>query len=102
MDDVERVHLKHQPVKEKVLCRDPICESQGLILNCVNQSKNHVEAVHGIKLRSGKRYKRQIKCPIRKGPKARVVGRGLFGFLIPLIACFLRHLEWKRLWLFAQ
>jgi hypothetical protein len=51
MDHLERVHLKHQPVKEKVVCSRPVCTSRGLVLNNVNHFKNHVQVEHGIRLR---------------------------------------------------
>ncbi|PVH72160.1 hypothetical protein DL98DRAFT_433764, partial [Cadophora sp. DSE1049] len=51
MDHVERVHLKHQPVKEKVVCTHPVCTSRGLVLNNVNHFKSHVQVEHGIRLR---------------------------------------------------
>ena len=51
MDHVESVHLKHQPVTEKVVCNHPVCTSRGLVLNNVNHFKHHVQVEHGIKLR---------------------------------------------------
>ena len=54
MDHVERVHLKHQPVTEKVVCCHPVCVSRGLVLNDVNDFKNHVQVEHGIRLREPK------------------------------------------------
>jgi hypothetical protein len=51
MDHVERVHLKHQPVKEKVVFSHPVRTSRGLVLNNVNHSKNHVQVEHDIRLR---------------------------------------------------
>jgi len=51
MDHVERVHLKHQSVVERVVCHYPVCMSRGLVLNNVEDFKSHVQQEHGIKLR---------------------------------------------------
>ncbi|PQE19423.1 hypothetical protein CJF30_00009884 [Rutstroemia sp. NJR-2017a BBW] len=51
MDHVERVHLKHQSVTERVICHHPVCMSSGLVLKNVNHFKHHVQVEHGIKLR---------------------------------------------------
>jgi hypothetical protein len=51
MDHVERVHLKHQSVTERVTCHHPVCISRGLVLNNVEHFKSHVQKEHGIKLR---------------------------------------------------
>jgi hypothetical protein len=53
MDHVERQHLAFDPA-ETVACRHPICKATGLVLNNVSHFKNHVEVVHGIRLRAKK------------------------------------------------
>jgi hypothetical protein len=51
MDHVERVHLKHQQVTERVVCHHPVCISRGLVLQNVNHFKNLVQVEHGFILR---------------------------------------------------
>ena len=51
MDHVERVHLKHQSIVERVFCHHPVCMSRGLVLNNVQHFKSHVQKEHVIKLR---------------------------------------------------
>lgn len=51
IDHVERVHLKHQPVSERVLCHHPVYVSRNLILHNIQHFKFHVQTEHRIKLR---------------------------------------------------
>jgi hypothetical protein len=59
MDHVE-AHLRREQAEtgsKKVKCRHPVCEVAGLILKHVMDFKNHVESVHGVRLRE-QRYVR--------------------------------------------
>jgi hypothetical protein len=49
MDQVEKVHLKHEPA---IFCHHPVCKSSGLVLSNLMHFKNHVAKVHGITLRA--------------------------------------------------
>jgi hypothetical protein len=54
MDHVE-AHLCRERAEtrsEHVRCRHPVCQATGLVLECVNDFKNHVKEVHGVTLRS--------------------------------------------------
>lgn len=51
MDHVERNHLKGRDPEARIECHHPTCRSQGLVLKHLQHFKNHVESVHGIKLR---------------------------------------------------
>ncbi|KAG4430257.1 hypothetical protein IFR05_014253 [Cadophora sp. M221] len=51
MDHVERDHLKGKDPRAKIECCHPTCKSQGLVLEHLEHFKNHVQSVHGIKLR---------------------------------------------------
>jgi hypothetical protein len=54
MDHVE-AHLRKERAEmrpEQVRCRHPVCQATGLVLECVNDFKNHVKEVHGVTLRN--------------------------------------------------
>ncbi|KAF2181317.1 hypothetical protein K469DRAFT_729448 [Zopfia rhizophila CBS 207.26] len=51
MDHVENVHLKHEPVGGKFVCHHPDCKPLGNFLRDLDEFKNHVQKVHGVKLR---------------------------------------------------
>ena len=51
MDHVERKHLKGKDPDARIECCHPTCKSQGLILEHLQDFKNHIQTVHGIKLR---------------------------------------------------
>lgn len=51
MDHVERVHLRHEPTRGRLICRHPKCKDVG-DLESLNHFKNHVQRVHGVKLRA--------------------------------------------------
>ncbi|KAF2187409.1 hypothetical protein K469DRAFT_725417 [Zopfia rhizophila CBS 207.26] len=51
MDYVEKVHLKHRPAGGKFVCHHPDCKPLGNFLRDLNEFKNHVQKVHGVKLR---------------------------------------------------
>lgn len=56
MDHVE-AHLRREQAEtrsERVRCRHPGCEGEGLVLKNVSDFKNHVESVHGVRLRDPK------------------------------------------------
>lgn len=51
MDHVENVHLRHEKGKAKFVCRHPECRHLGDFLTSLDHFKNHVQTVHGIRLR---------------------------------------------------
>jgi len=51
MNHVES-HLESIPLGQRISCRHPVCQSEGLVLNNLEQFKNHVATVHGIALRA--------------------------------------------------
>ncbi|KJZ69082.1 hypothetical protein HIM_11532 [Hirsutella minnesotensis 3608] len=51
MDHVERVHLRHEPPRARFVCRHPQCKHLGDFLTSLDHFKNHVQTVHGVKLR---------------------------------------------------
>jgi Protein of unknown function (DUF3435) len=51
MDHVDR-HLQQLPAQQRILCRHPVCKSNMVFLEDVIHFKNHVERVHGIRLRA--------------------------------------------------
>ncbi|KAJ6439024.1 Vegetative incompatibility protein HET-E-1 [Purpureocillium lavendulum] len=51
MDHVEKVHLRHEPSRTRFLCRHPQCKHLGDFLTSLDHFKNHVQTVHGVKLR---------------------------------------------------
>lgn len=53
MNHVES-HLESVPTGQRISCRHPICQSEGLVLQHVNHFKSHVQKVHGITLRETK------------------------------------------------
>ena len=52
MTHVENVHLKHKQQKGQFLCRHPLCKHLGNFLTSLDHFKNHVQQVHGVKLRA--------------------------------------------------
>jgi hypothetical protein len=44
-------HLEGVPASQRISCRHPVCQSEGLVLNDLQHFKNHVATVHGITLR---------------------------------------------------
>lgn len=52
MDHVERSHLREIRPSQPIPCRHPTCKSKGLLLENTMHFKNHVQAVHGISLRT--------------------------------------------------
>lgn len=52
MDHVENIHLKHQPPQGQFICQHPQCKFLGNFLISLSHFKNHVQIVHGVKLRS--------------------------------------------------
>jgi hypothetical protein len=51
MDHVENVHLRHEKGKASFVCRHPVCRHLGNFLTSLDHFKNHVQTVHGVKLR---------------------------------------------------
>ncbi|KAL3957291.1 hypothetical protein ACCO45_007869 [Purpureocillium lilacinum] len=51
MDHVEKVHLRHEPSRTRFVCRHPQCKHLGDFLTSLDHFKNHVQTVHGVKLR---------------------------------------------------
>ncbi|KAJ6436177.1 ribosomal protein s17 [Purpureocillium lavendulum] len=51
MDHVEKVHLRHEPTRASFVCRHPQCKHLGDFLTGLDHFKNHVQTVHGVKLR---------------------------------------------------
>lgn len=51
MDHVEKVHLRHEPHRTTFVCRHPLCKHLGDFLTSLDHFKNHVQTVHGVKLR---------------------------------------------------
>lgn len=51
MDHVEKVHLKHERKEGNFVCRHPQCQHLGDFLPSLDAFKNHVQKVHGVKLR---------------------------------------------------
>ncbi|KAF2185949.1 hypothetical protein K469DRAFT_575389, partial [Zopfia rhizophila CBS 207.26] len=51
MDHVEKVHLKYEPTGGKFVCHHPDCKPLGNFLRDLDEFKNHVQKVHGVKLR---------------------------------------------------
>lgn len=51
MDHVEKVYLRHGP-KGRFVCRHPQCKHLGNFLTTLSHFKNHVQRVHGVKLRA--------------------------------------------------
>ena len=51
MDHVEKVHLRHEPARTQFVCRHPQCKHLGDFLTSLDHFKNHVQTVHGVKLR---------------------------------------------------
>ncbi|KAJ3499717.1 hypothetical protein NLG97_g97 [Lecanicillium saksenae] len=52
MDHVENVHLRHEKGNAKFVCRHPECQHLGDFLTSLDHFKNHVQTVHGVKLRA--------------------------------------------------
>lgn len=52
MDHVENVHLRHEKGNAKFVCRHPECRHLGDFLTSLDHFKNHVQTVHGVKLRT--------------------------------------------------
>ncbi|TQW01322.1 FluG domain-containing protein [Cordyceps javanica] len=52
MDHVENVHLRHEKGNAKFVCRHPGCQHLGDFLTSLDHFKNHVQTVHGVKLRA--------------------------------------------------
>jgi hypothetical protein len=51
MDHVEKVHLRRQPARATWVCHHPKCKPLGDFLMSLDHFKNHVQKVHGVKLR---------------------------------------------------
>jgi hypothetical protein len=51
MDHVENVHMRHEKGKARFVCHHPECQRLGDFLTSLDHFKNHVETVHGVKLR---------------------------------------------------
>ncbi|KAJ6437505.1 hypothetical protein O9K51_10064 [Purpureocillium lavendulum] len=51
MDHVEKVHLRHEASLTRFVCRHPQCKHLGDFLTSLGHFKNHVQTVHGVKLR---------------------------------------------------
>ncbi|KAM3533678.1 hypothetical protein MY4038_002993 [Beauveria bassiana] len=51
MDHVENVHLRHEKGNARFVCRHPECQHLGDFLTSLDHFKNHVQTVHGVKLR---------------------------------------------------
>ncbi|KAK0615146.1 hypothetical protein B0T17DRAFT_541194 [Bombardia bombarda] len=51
MDHVEKVHLRRQPARATWVCHHPKCKPLGDFLTSLDHFKNHVQKVHGVKLR---------------------------------------------------
>ncbi|PQK10238.1 hypothetical protein BB8028_0002g05620 [Beauveria bassiana] len=54
MDHVENVHLRHEKGNARFVCRHPECQHLSDFLTSLDHFKNHVQTVHGIKLRAQK------------------------------------------------
>jgi len=52
MDHIERTHLKGQDPAALMKCHHPMCKAQGLVLQHLQHFKNHVQVVHGVRLRA--------------------------------------------------
>ena len=52
MSHVDNVHFKRKPVVGKFVCEHPNCKPLGDFLRDVDHFKNHVQTVHGVKLRA--------------------------------------------------
>ena len=50
-DHVENVHLRHEKETANFVCRHPDCQHLGDFLTSLDHFKNHVQIVHGVKLR---------------------------------------------------
>lgn len=51
MDHVENVHLRHELSAPGFFCRHPRCKHLGDFLTSLDHFKNHVQIMHGVKLR---------------------------------------------------
>ncbi|KAJ6437937.1 cell cycle control protein cwf16 [Purpureocillium lavendulum] len=51
MDHVENVHLRHERARPRLVCRHPQCSHLGDFLTSLDHFKNHVQTMHGVKLR---------------------------------------------------
>lgn len=51
MDHVEKVHLRREPARATWVCHHPECKPLGDFLKSLDHFKNHVQRVHGVKLR---------------------------------------------------
>jgi hypothetical protein len=54
MDHVENVHLQHEPAEGRLVCHHPQCKQLGDFLTSFDHFKNHVQRVHGVKLRASR------------------------------------------------
>ena len=52
MTHVENVHLKHKRRQGRFLCQHPHCKHLGDFLTSLDHFKNHVQQVHGVRLRA--------------------------------------------------
>jgi hypothetical protein len=52
MNHVKNLHLRNVSANQTIDCRHPVCKSSGLVLNNLMHFKNHVQRVHGIRLRA--------------------------------------------------
>ncbi|CEJ81548.1 hypothetical protein VHEMI01669 [[Torrubiella] hemipterigena] len=51
MDHVENLHLRYETIGPRFLCRHPKCKHLGDFLTSLDHFKNHMQTVHGVKLR---------------------------------------------------
>lgn len=52
MNHFENVHLRHKKDKARFVCNHPKCQHLGDFLTSLDHFKNHVQTVHGVKLRA--------------------------------------------------
>ncbi|KAB5536164.1 hypothetical protein GE09DRAFT_1141605 [Coniochaeta sp. 2T2.1] len=51
-DHFDRAHAKHMSVVKQMVCSHPKCKEGSLKFEHLDHFKNHVERIHGVKLRA--------------------------------------------------
>lgn len=51
-DHFDRAHAKHMSDAKQVVCNHPKCKGGTLKFEHLNHFKNHVDTIHGVKLRA--------------------------------------------------
>ncbi|KAB5513449.1 hypothetical protein GE09DRAFT_980798 [Coniochaeta sp. 2T2.1] len=51
-DHFARAHAKRMSVVKQMVCNHPKCKGRGLEFEHLDHFKNHVERIHGVKLRA--------------------------------------------------